>query len=407
MIEKIVNWIDERAGIKELHKTQMVDYKVPKNLTFPYVFGVLALATFALQIISGIILIMYYKPVIADAFDSVNYTIMREVNFGWLFRHIHAAGANFFLAIVYLHMFTGIYYNAYKKPRELVWIVGWVIYFVLLTTALTGYLLPWGQLSYWGTVVTTEIPASLADAPILKGLFGAIGETISVWMKGGYKLEDLALGRFFGLHVLFLPLVLLALVGIHLFLVRAAGISNPEGYEIDKKNEPEKVVSFHPYVTLKEGAYAMWYLAIFFFFVFFYMGHFLPADNFEPADPLKTPPHIAPEWYLLGFYEVFRSIPSKFWGFIAFNLILVLLLLLPFLDFSPVKSARRRPLFFASFVMFLISSIALTVLGTMAPTPTNAKLGMFFTLLVFLFFLSLPVISFLEWGWQKARGGQV
>ncbi len=393
-------------GLRGTYRERTVEYKVPKNLTFPYVFGVLALITFALQIISGTILVMYYKPVITHAFDSVNYTIMKEIDFGWLFRHIHAAGANFFLAIVYLHMFTGIYYNAYKKPRELVWIVGWLIYFTLLVTALTGYLLPWGQLSYWGTVVITEIPTSLADAPILKDFFGAIGETISMWMKGGYRLEDLALGRFFGLHVILLPLLLLGLVSIHLFLVRAAGISNPEGYEIDKEKEPEKVVPFHPYVTLKEGAIAMWYLALFFFFVFFYMHHFLPPDNFEPADPLKTPPHIAPEWYLLGFYEVFRSIPSKFWGFVAFNLILLLLLLLPFLDFSPIKSARRRPLFFVMFVVFVISCMALTILGTMSPTPTNAKFGMFFTALVFLFFLSLPVISVIEWGWYKTKGGQ-
>jgi ubiquinol-cytochrome c reductase cytochrome b subunit len=403
MLGKIVDWIDERAKVRELYQTQMVEYKVPKNLTFPYVFGVLALITFAIQIISGIILLMYYKPIIAHAFDSANYTIMKEIPFGWLFRHIHAAGANFFLAVVYLHMFTGIYYTAYKKPRELTWIVGWVIFFVLLLTALSGYLLPWGQLSYWGMVVTTEIPTSLKDAPILKGIFGAIGETVSIWMKGGFTLGDIALGRFFGLHVLFLPLTLMALLGIHLYLVRAAGISNPDGVEIDKKKEG---VPFHPYMTLKEGAFAMDYLALFFFFVFFNMSHFLPADNFEPADPLKTPPHIAPEWYLLAFYEIFRSIPSKFWGFIAFNLALVFLLILPFLDFSPIKSARRRPLFFIMFIVLMISSMALTILGLMPPTPTNAMLGLIFGAGFFLFFLSLPVISFLEWGWYKAKGGQ-
>ena len=403
MLGKIVDWIDERAKVRDLYQTQMVDYKVPKNLTFPYVFGVLALITFAIQVISGIILLMYYKPIIAHAFDSANYTIMKEIPFAWLFRHMHAAGANFFLAVVYLHMFTGIYYTAYKKPRELTWIVGWVIFFVLLLTALSGYLLPWGQLSYWGMVVTTEIPTSLKDAPVLKGLFGAIGETVSIWMKGGFTLGDIALGRFFGLHVLFLPLTLMALLGIHLYLVRAAGISNPDGVEIDKKKEG---VPFHPYMTLKEGAFAMGYLAIFFYFVFFNMHHFLPADNFEPADPLKTPPHIAPEWYLLAFYEIFRSIPSKFWGFIAFNLALVFLLILPFLDFSPVKSARKRPLFFAMFVVLVISTMALTILGLMPPTPTNAKLGLFFAAGFFLFFLSLPVISFLEWGWYKAKGGQ-
>lgn len=393
MLGRIGKWIDERTHISELWQSQMVDYKVPKNLTFPYAFGVMALIAFAIQIISGIFLTMYYEPNVHTAFDSVNYTIMKEIPFMWLMRHIHAAGANFFLAIVYLHMFTGIYYNAYKKPRELTWIVGWFIFFVLLMTALSGYLLPWGQLSYWGMVVTTEIPTAIP---------GALGETISVWMKGGYELGQITLGRFFGLHVWLLPLILLGLVGLHLYLVRAAGISNPEGIEIDKKKEG---VPFHPYITLKEGAYVMGYLAVFFFFVFFHMHHFLLPDNFEPADPFKTPPHIAPEWYLLAFYAVFRSIPSKFLGFIAFNLILVLLLLLPFLDFSPYKSARRRPLFFVMYIVLVISAMALTILGAMPPTPTNAMLGLAFTAGLFSFFLALPIISIIEWGWYKARGG--
>ncbi|SNZ15332.1 cytochrome b [Hydrogenobacter hydrogenophilus] len=393
MLGRIGKWIDERTHISELWQSQMVDYKVPKNLTFPYAFGVMALIAFAIQIISGIFLTMYYQPNVHTAFDSANYTIMKEVPFMWLIRHVHAAGANFFLALVYLHMFTGIYYNAYKKPRELTWIVGWFIFFVLLMTALSGYLLPWGQLSYWGMVVTTEIPTAIP---------GALGETISVWMKGGYELGQITLGRFFGLHIWLLPLILLGLVSLHLYLVRAAGISNPEGIEIDKKKEG---VPFHPYMTLKEGAYVMGYLAVFFFFVFFYMHHFLPPDNFEPANPFKTPPHIAPEWYLLAFYTVFRSIPSKFLGFIAFNLILLLLLLLPFLDFSPYKSARRRPLFFVMYIVLVISAMALTILGTMPPTPTNAMLGLAFTAGLFSFFLSLPIISIIEWGWYKARGG--
>jgi ubiquinol-cytochrome c reductase cytochrome b subunit len=393
MLGRIGRWIDERAHISGLWQSQMVDYKVPKNLTFPYAFGIMALVAFAIQIISGIFLTMYYQPNVHTAFDSVNYTIMKEVPFMWLIRQVHAAGANFFLAIVYLHIFTGIYYNAYKKPRELTWIVGFFIYFVLLMTALSGYLLPWGQLSYWGMVVTTEIPTAIP---------GALGETISVWMKGGYELGQITLGRFFGLHIWLLPLILLGLVGFHLYLVRAAGISNPEGVEIDKKKEG---VPFHPYITLKEGAYVMGYLAVFFFFVFFYMHHFLPPDNFEPANPFKTPPHIAPEWYLLGFYTIFRSIPSKFLGFIAFNLVLLLLLLLPFLDFSPYRSARRRPLFFVMYIVLIISAMALTILGTMPPTPTNAMLGLVFTAGLFSFFLSLPIISIVEWGWYKARGG--
>jgi ubiquinol-cytochrome c reductase cytochrome b subunit len=393
MLGRIGRWIDERTHISELWQSQMVDYKVPKNLTFPYAFGVMALVAFAIQIISGIFLTMYYQPNVHTAFDSANYTIMKEVPFMWLIRQVHAAGANFFLALVYLHIFTGIYYNAYKKPRELTWIVGFFIYFVLLMTALSGYLLPWGQLSYWGMVVTTEIPTAIP---------GALGETISVWMKGGYELGQITLGRFFGLHIWLLPLILLGLVGFHLYLVRAAGISNPEGVEIDKKKEG---VPFHPYMTLKEGAYVMGYLAVFFFFVFFYMHHFLPPDNFEPANPFKTPPHIAPEWYLLAFYTIFRSIPSKFLGFIAFSLALLLLLLLPFLDFSPYKSARRRPLFFVMYIVLIISAMALTILGTMPPTPTNAMLGLVFTAGLFSFFLSLPIISIVEWGWYKARGG--
>jgi len=393
MLGRIGRWIDERTHISSLWQSQMVDYKVPKNLTFPYAFGVMALVAFAIQIISGIFLTMYYQPNVHTAFDSANYTIMKEVPFMWLIRQVHAAGANFFLAIVYLHIFTGIYYNAYKKPRELTWMVGFFIYFVLLMTALSGYLLPWGQLSYWGMVVTTEIPTAIP---------GALGETISVWMKGGYELGQITLGRFFGLHIWLLPLILLGLVGFHLYLVRAAGISNPEGVEIDKKKEG---VPFHPYMTLKEGVYVMGYLAVFFFFVFFYMHHFLPPDNFEPANPFKTPPHIAPEWYFLAFYTIFRSIPSKFLGFIAFSLALLLLLLLPFLDFSPYKSARRRPLFFVMYIVLIISAMALTILGTMPPTPTNAMLGLVFTAGLFSFFLSLPIISIVEWGWYKARGG--
>ena len=394
MLGKIGRWIDERAKLSELWQSQMVDYKVPKNLTFPYAFGIMAIVAFVIQVISGIFLTMYYQPNVHTAFDSANYTIMKEVPFMWLIRHVHAAGANFFLAVVYLHIFTGIYYNAYKKPRELTWIVGWVIYFVLLMTALSGYLLPWGQLSYWGMVVTTEIPSSIP---------GVIGETITIWMKGGYELGQITLGRFYGLHIWLLPLILLGLIFFHLYLVRANGISNPEGREIDKKKEG---VPFHPYITLKEGAYVMWYLAVFFFFVFFHMSHFLPADNFEPADPFKTPAHIAPEWYLLAFYTIFRSIPDKFLGFIVFNVALLLLLILPFLDFSPLRSARNRPLFFAAFIVLVISSIALTILGTMAPTPTNAMLGLIFTIGFVGFFLALPVISIVEWGWYKARGGK-
>ncbi len=400
MLGRIGRWIDERAHLSELWQSQMVDYKVPKNLTFPYAFGIMAIVAFAIQIISGIFLTMYYQPNVHTAFDSANYTIMKEVPFMWLIRQVHAAGANFFLAIVYLHIFTGIYYNAYKKPRELTWIIGWLIYFVLLTTALTGYLLPWGQLSYWGMVVTAEIPTSIDSAPLIGSL--KIGETVSIWMKGGYEIGQITLGRFFGLHIWLLPLILLLLVSIHLYLVRAAGISNPEGREIDKKKEG---VPFHPYMTLKEGAYVMGYIAVFFFFVFFYMHHFLPPDNYDPADPFKTPAHIAPEWYLLAYYTIFRSIPDKFLGFVAFNLTLVLLLILPFLDFSPLKSARNRPLFFIMFLVLVISSMALTILGTMPPTPTNALLGLIFAGGLFAFFLSLPIISIIEWGWYKARGG--
>lgn len=396
----IGRWIEERARLGELWKSQMSEYKVPKNLTFPYAFGVMALVAFAIQIITGIFLTMYYQPDVNRAFDSVNYTIMREVPFMWLIRQIHAAGANFFLAIVYLHIFTGIYYNAYKRPRELTWIVGWLIYFVLLMTALTGYLLPWGQLSYWGMVVTAEIPTSIDSAPIIGKL--KIGETIAIWMRGGYEIGQITLGRFFGLHIWLLPLLLMGLVMFHLYLVRAAGISSPDGKEIDKKKEG---VPFHPYVTLKEAAFLMGYLALFFYFVFFHMSHFLPADNYDPADPFKTPAHIAPEWYLLAYYTVFRSIPDKFLGFVAFNLILILLLLLPFLDFSPKRSARNRPLFFALFIVLVISSMALTILGTMQPTPTVAIFGLIFTLGVFAFFVGVPIISYIELRQYRAKGG--
>ncbi len=391
MFGKLANYIEERTHLSEIFKEQMVDYKVPKNLTFPYAFGVLAIVAFTIQILSGMILLMYYKPYDTLAFDSTALFIWKVVPYGWLFRSIHAAGANFFLAVVYLHMFTGIYYNAYKKPRELVWVMGFIIYFLLLLTALTGYVLPWGQLSYWATEVTVEIPGAIP---------GVIGETVSLLMRGGYTLGNLAIGRFFALHVLILPLILLGVVSIHLFLVRAAGISNPDGMPYDKKKEG---VNFHPYVTLKEGAVAMFYLALFFFFVFFYMKEFLPGTNWEPANPLQTPAEIAPEWYLKGFYAIFRSIPNKFIGFITFNLVLGLILLLPWLDFSPIRSARRRPLFFIMYIVFMTAGAALTVVGTLPATPEVAKIGLFFTALLFLFFISLPIISFIELGAAKMK----
>jgi len=383
MLEKVIDWIDERTHIRNILRENFVEYKVPKGLTFPYVFGVLSLVTMFFQFVSGILLSMYYEPSIHEAFDSVNYLIMKKVNFGWFFRHVHAAGANFFMALIYLHIATAIYYNAYKRPRELTWIVGCIIYLLMITTALTGYILPWGQLSYWGGVVTPEIPGSIP---------GGIGEIIATWMKGGYRLGDLALGRLFAFHAILLPMLLTVMVIIHLILIRRIGVTDPSGVERKK----EEKIPFHPYVSLKELGITMWFLALFTYFVFFKMDKFLPAENFEPADFMKTPSHIAPEWYLLPFFQVFRSIPDKFLGFIAFNLIILLLFLMPFLDFSAVRSARNRPAFFIMYIVLIISFTALTILGTLEPTPLNAKLGLFFTLTLFAFFISLPIISIVE-----------
>ena len=329
------------------------------------------------------VLVMYYKPTTQMAFDTVNFLIEKYVPFGWFFRNLHAAGANFFMAVVYMHILTGIYYNAYKRPREITWILGWLLYVLLILETVSGYVLPWGQLSYWATVVTTEMPTA----------FPKIGEFISLWMKGGYELGDVALGRFYSSHTVIYPVVMGIIIILHLLLVRINGISHPEGIEpYDKRTG----YPFFPYVLLKEAGIAMFFMAIFLTFVFFYMHPFKSPDNFEPANPLSTPPHVAPEWYLLLYYEVFRSVPNKLLGVILFGLILFLLLLMPLLDFSPKRSARKRPLFFASFVLFLISAVALTVLGTLKPTPKNAYLGMFFTFLLLLFFVSLPVISILE-----------
>jgi len=384
MSQSVKEWFESRTGLGKIFQKEMVEYRVPKGLTLPYSLGVLAVLFFAIQIISGIFVLMYYKPDMKLAFDSVNYTIMQVVPWGWFLRSLHAVGAGFFMAIIYTHMFTGIYYNAYKSPRQLVWVIGWIIYMVMILLVLTGYLLPQGQLSYWASEVVSEMPTAI---PL------DIMEKVSLWIKGGFSIGDITITRLFALHVVFLPLLLIALVFLHIQFFHQTGVTSPDGREVHG-NEKETVPFI--YVTLKEGVIIAVVLAAFSYFIFFYSSPFTPSANFEPANPMRTPADIAPEWYLTAFYEIFRSIPNKFLGFMATNVFLIFLLILPVLDTSKKKSATKRPLFYFMYLLFLISFAVLAIEGTQPATAQAAMIGKTFFILNMIFFISLPIISHFE-----------
>ncbi len=384
MGQPIKEWFESRTGLGKIFHKEMIEYRVPKGLTLPYSLGVLAVVFLVIQIISGVFVLMYYKPDMNLAFDSVNYTIAQVIPWGWFFRALHAVGAGFFMAIIYTHMFTGIYYNAYKGPRQLVWVIGWIIYMIMILSVLTGYLLPQGQLSYWATEVVSEMPTAI---PL------DIMEKVSIWIKGGFAIGDLTITRLFALHVVFLPLVLIGFVFLHIQFFHQTGVTSPDGREL-KGNEKETVPFF--YITFKEGVIISLVLALFSYFIFFDPAPFTPAANYAPANPMHTPSDIAPEWYLTSFYEIFRSIPNKFLGFMATNMFLIFLLILPILDTSKKKPASKRPLFYFGYLIFLISFTVLAIEGTQPATPHAALMGKIFFIINMLFFISLPIISHFE-----------
>jgi ubiquinol-cytochrome c reductase cytochrome b subunit len=369
------------------------EYYAPKNFNFWYYFGVFSLVVLVIQILSGIFLTMNYKPDAKTAFASVEY-IMRDVEFGWLIRYLHSTGASFFFIVVYIHMFRGLMYGSYRNPRELVWIVGMLIYLCLMAEAFMGYLLPWGQMSYWG-------------AQVIISLFGAIpiiGEPLSLWIRGDYIIADATLNRFFALHVIAIPIILLGLVVAHIIALHHVGSNNPDGVEIKKlkgaDGHPVDGIRFHPYYSVKDFAGVLIFLIVF-SFVLFYIpeggGYFLEAPNFIPADPLKTPPHIAPVWYFTPFYSILRAVPDKLLGVIAMGGAIAMLFLLPWLDRSPVKSIRYKgPLFKIALALFVISFIILGILGVLPPTEERTLLAQVCAVVYFAFFLLMPIYSSID-----------
>ncbi len=431
----LMGWIDRRFPLTSTYKAHLSEYYAPKNFNFWYFFGSLAMLVLVLQIVTGIFLVMHYKPDAKLAFDSVEY-IMREVPGGWFIRYMHSTGASMFFVVVYLHMVRALIYGSYRKPRELVWIFGVGIFLCLMAEAFFGYLLPWGQMSYWG-------------AQVIVNLFSAIpfiGPDLSIWIRGDYVVSDATLNRFFSFHVIAIPLVLLGLVAAHIVALHEVGSNNPDGIEIkekkDKYGRPLDGIPFHPYYSVHDIVGVAGFLIVFMAIVFFAPemgGYFLEYNNFIPADPLKTPPHIAPVWYFTPFYSMLRAttdeftwvlagasvvaalvmfakckgsaklivpvvllgvavllrvIDAKFWGVVAMGGAVVLLFFLPWLDYSPVKSIRYRPgwhkwLYGIFFVNFLI----LGYLGTQAPTAAFNLMSQIGTVIYLAFFFLMPVWS--------------
>jgi ubiquinol-cytochrome c reductase cytochrome b subunit len=389
----LTGWIDDRFPMTKLWKESAAEYYAPKNLNFWYFFGSLAMLVLVIQILTGIFLTMNYKPAAAEAFGSVEY-IMRDVEWGWLIRYMHSTGASAFFIVVYLHMFRALLYGSYQKPRELLWIFGMLIYFVLMGEAFFGYLLPWGNMSYWG-------------AQVIVSLFGAVpvvGDSLMEWIRGDFYISDITLNRFFALHVIALPLALVFLVIAHLVALHEVGSNNPDGVEIKKVKGPDGIpldgIAFHPYYTVKDIVGVGVFLIIFSLIVFYAPtmgGLFLEPPNFEPANPLQTPPHIAPVWYFTPFYAILRAVPSKSMGALLMGAAVLLFVFLPWLDRGKVKSIRYRgPLFKFFLTAFAISFVALGYLGLQAATPLYTNLARLFAVVYFAFFLLMPWYSSID-----------
>jgi ubiquinol-cytochrome c reductase cytochrome b subunit len=435
--EKLMNWVDNRFPATSLFKAHMSEYYASKNLNIWYVFGALSLLVLVIQIVTGIFLVMHYKPDASLAFASVEY-IMRDVPWGWLIRYMHSTGASAFFIVVYLHMFRGLMYGSYRKPRELVWIFGCAIFLCLMAEAFMGYLLPWGQMSYWG-------------AQVIVNLFSAIpfiGPDLALLIRGDFVVGDATLNRFFSFHVIAVPLVLLGLVVAHIIALHEVGSNNPDGVEIkaagapkDAQGHPLDGIPFHPYYTVHDIFSVSIFLMVFTAIVFFapeFGGYFLEYNNFIPADPLKTPLHIAPVWYFTPYYSMLRAITgemmyvlivcallgaflavknnpmpnvlkagvvgaavvisalmygidAKFWGVVVMGGAVVIMFFLPWLDNSPVKSIRYRPDWHKYvYAVFVIDFLILGYLGVQPPSPIGERVSQVGTLFYFGFFLLMP-----------------
>jgi ubiquinol-cytochrome c reductase cytochrome b subunit len=437
----LLTWIDQRFPLISMWREHASEYYAPKNFNFWYYFGSLALLVLVIQIVTGIFLTMNYKPDAREAFASVEY-IMREVPWGWWIRYMHSTGASFFFICVYLHMFRGLLYGSYRRPRELLWIVGMLIFLSLMAEAFFGYLLPWGQMSYWGA----QVIVNLFDAIPL------IGPKLAIWIRGDYVVSDATLNRFFAFHVIAVPLALVGLVAAHILALHEVGSNNPDGVEIKNTKDartglPLDGIPFHPYYTVKDSFGAAAFLVIFFIVVFFLPemgGYFLESNNFIPADPLKTPPHIAPVWYFTPFYSILRATTESFvnWGLVPGTVLLALLVIwavkrttvravvagiavvllagfftleakvwgvvlmgvsvmafffLPWLDRSPVKSIRYKgPIYKVALALFVVAFFVLGYLGTQPVSTGRTLLAQIGTAVYFLFFALMPWYSVLD-----------
>lgn len=391
--KRMMGWVDARFPATETYEYHMSKYYAPKNFNFWYFFGVLSMIVLVNQLVTGIWLTMMFNPSAEGAFASVEY-IMRDVKGGWLIRYMHSTGASAFFVVVYLHMFRGMLYGSYKKPRELIWLIGMGIYLCLMAEGFFGYLLPWGNMSFWGAQVILNLPAAI---PV-------IGDGLAEWVRGDYLISGITLNRFFALHVVAIPLVLVGLVFIHLVALHHVGSNNPDGVDIkklkDKNGIPLDGVPFHPYYTVHDMVGIVVFFIIFFAVVFFFPeggGFFLEKPNFEVANALKTPPHIAPVWYYTPFYAILRAVPDKLGGVIAMGGAIAMLFLLPWLDRSPVKSIRYKGILSKiALGIFVVSFLFLGYLGVAPATPINTILGRIFTVLYFLYFLLMPIYTSIE-----------
>ena len=405
----VKDWFDQRIALSKLWNVLAAQYWVPKNISWLWAMGVVLTVLLTLLFISGLLLLMYYKPDAKLAFDSVNYTIMQEVEYGWLWRHIHAVAASLIFLVIYIHMFTGIYYGSYKKGREMIWITGMVLFLVFSAEAFSGYMLPWGQMSYWAAMVITN----------LFGGIPVIGEALVEWIRGDFAVSDPTLTRFFMLHVCLLPIVIIMTIVVHFYTLRVPHVNNLEGEEIDFEVEAEKylegktkeskVIPFWPAFLSKDFMYVSFFMIFFIYLVCFHFNFAMDPINFDPADPGKTPLHIYPEWYFLWQYEILRGfffdIPLGFMtlkaadiGSAAMGFAGISLILMPLLDRSDVVApAHKRPAFFIWFWIFLIDLIILTIYGKLPPTDFNAWVGFYASVgYLVLLLVVLPIITIKE-----------
>jgi ubiquinol-cytochrome c reductase cytochrome b/c1 subunit len=379
---KYLQWFERRLPVLSLVHSSFVAYPVPRNLNYWWTFGAILAAMLAIQIITGIVLVMHYTPTAAGAFDSVEH-IMRDVNYGWLLRYVHANGASMFFLAVYIHIFRGLYYGSYKEPREVLWILGVIIFLLMMATAFMGYVLPWGQMSFWAATVITNLFSAI---PL-------VGKSVVTWLWGGYAVDQPTLQRFFSLHYL-LPFVIVGVVALHIWALHHVGQNNPDGIDVKTGRD---TVPFTPHATVKDSFGMICFFILFAWFIFYipnYLGH---PDNYIPANPLQTPPHIVPEWYFLPYYAILRAIPSKLGGVIAMFASIAVLVFVPWLDTSKVRSARYRPLYKQFFWILVVVCVGLGYLGSKPPEGIYVIAARILTAYYFLHFLViLPLLGFIE-----------